>query len=102
MPERVQLSRRRGYRKPEGAIVVARPSRWGNPFRVVDGDRAEAVRLFEASAIGFGVFHPYSIRAELAGKDLACWCPLPDPGEPDICHAAILIAIANQEGQTDD
>lgn len=34
MPQRIQLSRRKGWRKPEGAIVVARPSRWGNPFRV--------------------------------------------------------------------
>lgn len=28
--------------------------------------------------------------AELAGKDLACWCK---PGEP--CHADVLLAIAN-------
>lgn len=34
MPKRIQLSRAKGYRKPEGAIVVARPTRWGNPFRV--------------------------------------------------------------------
>lgn len=31
----------------------------------------------------------------LRGKDLGCWCPLPAPGEPDICHAAVLIDIAN-------
>lgn len=34
MPERIQLRRTKGWRKPEGAIVVARPSRWGNPFKV--------------------------------------------------------------------
>jgi hypothetical protein len=33
-PKRIQLSRKKGYRKPEGAIVVARPSRWGNPVHV--------------------------------------------------------------------
>ncbi|MGX5657620.1 DUF4326 domain-containing protein [Geodermatophilus nigrescens] len=33
-PRRVQLSRARGWRKPAGTVVVARPSRWGNPFRV--------------------------------------------------------------------
>jgi len=27
------LSRKKGYRKPDGAIVVARPSKWGNPFK---------------------------------------------------------------------
>lgn len=37
MPERVQLRRTKGWRKPEGAIVVARPTRWGNPFRVSHG-----------------------------------------------------------------
>jgi hypothetical protein len=33
-PQRIQLRRTKGWRKPEGAIVVARPSRWGNPFKV--------------------------------------------------------------------
>jgi hypothetical protein len=36
MPERIQLQRTRGWRKPEGAVVVARPSPWGNPFAVGD------------------------------------------------------------------
>lgn len=31
-PKRIQLSRKRGYRKPPGAVVVSRPSKWGNPF----------------------------------------------------------------------
>lgn len=34
MPERIQLQRTKGWRKPGGAVVVARPSRWGNPFSV--------------------------------------------------------------------
>ena len=33
-PTRVQLRRTRGWRKPEGAISVARPHKWGNPFAV--------------------------------------------------------------------
>lgn len=110
MPERVQLSRRRGYRKPEGAVVVARPSRWGNPWLILTpGGRALAVQRFrelfttDAEARNaFGYPSVEEIRAELAGKDLACWCPLPAPGEPDNCHAAVLIAFANQEGQVDD
>lgn len=32
MPSRVVMSRRKGYRKPEGAVYVGRPSKWGNPF----------------------------------------------------------------------
>ena len=31
------------------------------------------------------------IRNELAGSDLACWCPL---GQP--CHADVLLEIANR------
>jgi hypothetical protein len=34
-------------------------------------------------------------RRELAGRDLACWCPLPAPGQPDHCHAAVLLEVAN-------
>jgi hypothetical protein len=31
------------------------------------------------------------IRAELAGKDLACWCPLDKP-----CHADVLLELSNE------
>lgn len=41
--KRIQLSRAKGWRKPEGAIVVARPSKWGNPFRV--GTRSALARV---------------------------------------------------------
>jgi len=33
-PYRVQLRRTKGWRKPDNTVVVARPSQWGNPFRV--------------------------------------------------------------------
>lgn len=35
MPERIQLSRKKGWRKPENTVVVARRSKWGNPVRIV-------------------------------------------------------------------
>jgi hypothetical protein len=34
------------------------------------------------------------VRRELAGRDLACWCKLPAEGQPDICHAAVLLEVA--------
>lgn len=34
-PVRVQLSRRKGWRMPENTVSVARPTKWGNPERVV-------------------------------------------------------------------
>jgi hypothetical protein len=47
-PTRVQLRRIKGWRKPEGAISVARPHKWGNPYVVgMDAvDAADAVRLY--------------------------------------------------------
>ena len=39
--------------------------------------------------------HPDLVDAaprELAGRDLACWCELPEPGEPDLCHVPELQA----------
>ena len=86
-PTRIQLRRTKGWRKPEGAIVVARPSKWGNPHRIGPGvDRRAAVDRFSrelrACLAQRDGEHREEIRAiaaalpELAGHDLACWCPL--------------------------
>jgi Domain of unknown function (DUF4326) len=102
MPERVQLRRTRGWRKPPGTIVVARPSRWGNPWRIDPTgaspssvlDRATAVARFRSMMESDYDASKYpsreEIRAQLAGRDLACWCPLGGP-----CHADVLLKIAN-------
>ena len=34
-PVRVQLRRTKGWRKPDNTVVVARPSKWGNPNRAM-------------------------------------------------------------------
>lgn len=99
MPERIQLRRTKGWRKPEGAIVVARPTKWGNPYRIGEDDQAgnprtaeEAVRLFRYSIdYWWGPEYAERVRAELAGRDLACWCPLDQP-----CHADVLLEVANR------
>ncbi|MFA4050644.1 DUF4326 domain-containing protein [Mycobacteroides chelonae] len=166
MPERIQLHRTKGWRKPEGAIVVSRPSRWGNPFRIGSPSglaRVPAVNYperdweYEGRCTAAGAYHPYvsndvaahpkaiatpelsikayvpchvrhmtptesvecyrayvtgggwpidwtprpgftidDIRAELAGRDLACWCPL---GQP--CHADVLLEIANSTTESE-
>lgn len=36
-PKRIQRKRTQGWRMPENAVYVGRPSRWGNPFRVKGG-----------------------------------------------------------------
>jgi len=40
---------------------------------------------------------------DLGGRDLACWCKLPKPGEPDVCHAADLLSLVAEllEGEND-
>lgn len=91
-PARIQLSRRRGYRKPDGAVVVSRPSAFGNPYHgdgpfnrklVVDCYREWINRPEQAS-------FREKVKRELRGRDLACWCPLDEP-----CHADVLLEIAN-------
>lgn len=129
MPERIQLRRMKGWRKPEGAVVVSRPSRWGNPIRItperserdgrrmyrvhgspmdisggpayclIETARTFAVKFFEWDLLNgrYGDAYPSlgDIRRELAGRDLACWCPLPRSGQPDECHARVLLEIAD-------
>jgi Domain of unknown function (DUF4326) len=95
MPERIKLSRARGWRKPPDTVTVARPSRWGNPFVIREhgGDltRDEAVARFrEALAGGELPFSSDEVRAQLRGKNLACWCPL-----DAACHADVLLEVAN-------
>lgn len=61
MPKRIQLRRTKGWRKPEGAIVVARPSKWGNPFRagsrLVEDTPREALQVVEDNAAKMGILH---------------------------------------------
>ena len=90
-PRRVQLSRKRGWRKPPGAVVVSRPTRWGNPFPMSEYGLEEAVARFRQ----YLADHPELVEAarrELAGKDLACWCK---PGA--LCHADIWLEVANSK-----
>jgi hypothetical protein len=113
-PKRIQLRRTKGWRKPDGAVVVSRPGPFGNPYSgpgAVDAFRAllTAAALDDGSPIPCGGADPYFYcnvstygamlaadvilerLAELRGKDLCCWCPLDKP-----CHADVLLEIANQ------
>jgi hypothetical protein len=153
MSARVQLKRAKGWRMPEGAIHVGRPTKWGNPFILRDpmmglvqvpgigGGRewdyegrisgpdsrhdfyfsdgrivhcwnrwataAEVVELFRLTLTEptpsmlmsypsrggrFAKVTVDDIRRELAGHDLACWCPLDQP-----CHADVLLDLANRD-----
>lgn len=103
-PARIQRSRKKGWRMPDGVVYVGRPTRFGNPFRIgtpgpddcmVCGDAAEAVEKFRSELVTFGGgfvgVTVDDIRRELRGKHLACWCALDQP-----CHADVLLELANQ------
>jgi hypothetical protein len=96
-PVRLQASRARGFdlqklslaanRLP--AVYVARPSKWGNPFRVGDGQtRSQTIAAYRSYVLRSALRQQIG---ELRGKNLACWCK---PGEP--CHADVLLKLANK------
>lgn len=151
MAERIQRRRSLGWRMPEGAVYVGRPSKWGNPFRyrtreglarvpAIDGSPWEYEGRISAAGTSHDVYHPdgtwtahtirYMTRAEcvemyrralvapdrhfhihvglglpwlsvedvqreLAGRDLACWCPTDDgEGNAVPCHADVLLELS--------
>jgi hypothetical protein len=85
-PVRIQLSRKRGWRK-----LADYPSVMPEPEK-----RVHALRCFRGALTGEieDPIHPLpftieDVRRELRGKNLACFCRL-DQG----CHADVLLAIA--------
>lgn len=115
-PRRVQLSRRPGARLGN-AVKVDRSTRWGNPHtlgpdrcqgchsqgRLAVHSRDGGIRAYREDLTAGRRMVPSQkrphlghtiedVRHELAGKDLACWCPLDQP-----CHGAVLLEIANQK-----
>ena len=120
-PIRLRLSRAKGFDLQAASIAangllavnVARPSKWGNPvtkedFELVNGVmrasgmkpisgtwQEHAVKCFDAWIGGEipEMGEPPTVEAikgQLRGKNLACWCPV-----GDLCHADVLISIAN-------
>lgn len=117
-PKRVRMSRQRPWRQEHpDAVIVARPGRWGNVFRVVKGPantwsvadkhdvvvaagltkddaRDRAVALYR-EGIAEGRIVPgddvwfLADGGELRGRDVACWCPL-----DQACHGDVLLELA--------
>ena len=108
MAERVQLSRRKGFRLPPNTVSVARPGKFGNPF-VIGKTYPVREGSFEGPEIGSAVIADARDAADafrgwvesggsglpleqLRGKNLACWCKIGSP-----CHADVLLELANRE-----
>jgi hypothetical protein len=93
IPQRVQLSRAKGWRMPPNTVKVDRSSRWGNPFRIEQNRSAEeAVATFAQwlKSDTAGAALAMRAKAELRGKNLACWCKVDAP-----CHADVLLSVSN-------
>lgn len=91
-PKRVQRKRTKGWRMPENAVYVGRPTKWGNPYKISlfitninESPRETAIRQYEDWLKKRLVEDPHFLD-ELKGKDLACWCPLDKP-----CHVDVLL-----------
>jgi hypothetical protein len=92
-PQRIQLSRAKGWRIPDDTVVVARPTKWGNPFRIGKRHaRLDCVTAYGKWIRGTpeGMAIAEAAQGELRGKNLACWCPVDGS-----CHGDILLQIAN-------
>ena len=105
MPKRIQRKRSRGWTLPEGAVVVTRGTKWGNPFVVSEKFKPgsnvggfyiavptpeDAVECYRLLATQEQPEIAEAARRELRGRDLACWCKPSDP-----CHADVLLELAN-------
>ena len=88
---------------PPNTVSVCRPGKWGNPFKVeVSGgmwivNKYKFFRMAAAVQSSIECYRQFltpemiaAARAELRGKDLACWCKEGDP-----CHADVLLEVAN-------
>jgi hypothetical protein len=74
---------------PKGAVYIGRPSKWGNPFVIgKDGTREEVIAKYKAKLLANSTLTMMA-KAELAGKDLVCFCA------PQACHGDVLLEVAN-------
>ena len=116
-PVRIQLSRKKGFNLQQASMAinglpaksVCRPGKWGNPFvaalsnvyKLTPKGR-RAVKFcsspYDARRRAVTLYRELmqkraeEIRRELAGHNLACWCP---PGSP--CHADVLLELLNKK-----
>ena len=97
-PIRIQRRRVRGWRMPENAVYVGRPTMWGNGWKIGVHSNTlgrnvetvdEAVDLYR-KLMWTKDHHRAWVRERLGGRNLVCWCPLDKP-----CHADVLLEIAN-------
>lgn len=73
----------------DGAVLVARPSRWGNPYSIDEYGREQAIDMYERWLLDNDEL--LAQLPSLRGRRLACYCKLNEP-----CHADVLARLANE------
>lgn len=82
-----RVQQRRGVALPPGVRSVARPSRWGNPWRLHrEEEREEIMARYRAWLDQRLAEDPDFLEPLRQATGLACYCPLDRP-----CHADIIL-----------
>ena len=70
-------------------VFIGRPSKWGNPFKIGNGNytREQALEKFDDWILNQTDL--LDQIDELRGKNLGCYC------KPERCHGDTLLRIAN-------
>jgi hypothetical protein len=71
-PKRIQLRRTNGWRKPEGAVVVSRPTKFGNPFRAYKCECCDYWDVRDDNGVTYLVNHEY-VRQPQVRADRSTW-----------------------------
>ena len=70
-------------------VLIARPSKWGNPFQIGrDGDRERVIQMYETHIRRRPDL--FAALPELAGKRLGCYC------KPEPCHGDVLVKLLRE------
>lgn len=98
MPIRLKRSRRKGWRKPENAVIVDRTSMWGNPFSTKDEFEKSITDVIHGNEKHIDPAALARLKrilnniSALKGKDVICHC-----GPEDECHGDTLMSLANSQ-----
>lgn len=85
--ERIQRKRTKGWRMPEGAVYVGRPSRWGNPYWA--GGWANVHGWLEGVAYDQEIEVTPEIAVEAFRRDWENRLTVEDPSDPaDLAYVA--------------
>lgn len=88
-PETQNMTTVVNARNEEYDVLIARPSKWGNPFQIGrDGSRERVIQMYEVHVRR----RPDLLAAlpELAGKGLGCYC------KPEACHGDVLVKLLRE------